>query len=67
MLTNIIMMWNTHEMQKQLDAAGDEQPSAADLKHIAPVAYRHINMNGIMRFDTLMRGPMAGQNMQKAG
>lgn len=67
LLTNIIMMWNTHEMQKQLDAAGDEQPSAADLKHIAPVAYRHINMNGIMRFDTLMRGPMAGQNMQKAG
>jgi hypothetical protein len=26
----------------------------------------HINMNGIMHFDTLMRGPMAVQNMQKA-
>jgi len=24
-------------------------------------------MNGIMRFETLMRGPMAVQNMQKAG
>ena len=67
LLTNIVMMWNTHEMQKRLDAAGDDRPSAADLKHIAPVAYRHINMQGIMRFDTLARGPMAAQNIQKAG
>jgi hypothetical protein len=67
LLTNIIMMWNTHEMQKQLDAAGKNRPSAADLKRIAPVGFRHINMNGIMHFDTLRRGPMAVQNMEKAG
>lgn len=61
------MMWNTHEMQKLLDTMGDNRPSDADLKRIAPVASRHINMNGIMHFDTLRRGPMAGQNMEKAG
>ncbi len=65
LLTNIVMMWNTQEMQKQLDGAEEDRPSFSDLRHIAPVAYWHINMNGIMHFDTLRRVPMAVQNFQK--
>ncbi|MEQ1515900.1 MAG: Tn3 family transposase [Usitatibacteraceae bacterium] len=50
LLTNIVMLWNTQAMQQAVGrlAAGDIPEE--HLARIAPVAYRHINMNGKMRF-----------------
>lgn len=51
LLTNIVMTWNTVRMQFVLDhgEAGSVPPE--HLAHIAPIAFAHINMQGIMRFD----------------
>ncbi|MBP6435609.1 MAG: Tn3 family transposase [Sphingorhabdus sp.] len=49
LLTNVVLAWNTAAMQHVIDANPDRYPPA-QLAHIAPVAHRHINMKGVMRF-----------------
>jgi TnpA family transposase len=50
LLTNIIMAWNT----RQFDEARTKYPTLLPdnhLRHIAPIAHAHINLNGTMKFD----------------
>jgi TnpA family transposase len=50
LLTNIVIAWNTNAF----DEARRSNPALfpdAHLKHIAPIAYAHINMRGTMTFD----------------
>ena len=49
LLTNVVLAWNTAAMQAEITANPALYP-AEHLAHIAPVAHRHINMKGIMRF-----------------
>lgn len=53
LLTNVVMAWNTQAIQKLIDNTPDRYP-AEHLAHIAPVAFRHINMQGKLHF------PIAG-------
>lgn len=49
LLTNIVMAWNTAAMQQVVDAnPGRYAPE--HFTHIAPVAFRHINMHGKLYF-----------------
>jgi len=48
LLTNIVMAWNTQAMQAVI---GNAPPGAFPAEHIAPVAFKHINMQGKMHFD----------------
>jgi hypothetical protein len=50
LLTNIVMAWNTQAMQSAIDRLPKEQLPTVHLARIAPVAFRHINMNGKMHF-----------------
>src|SRR3546814_20882607 len=50
LLTNIVMAWNTHAMQRAIDRRPDGSFPERHLAHIAPVAHRHINMQGRIRF-----------------
>jgi len=50
LLTNIVMAWNTAAMQKVVDREGADRFPAEHLGHIAPVAFRHINMHGKLHF-----------------
>ena len=50
LLTNIIMAWNTQAMQSVIDRMPAERLPNGHLAHIAPVAFRHINMHGKMHF-----------------
>ena len=49
LLTNVVLAWNTAAMQNEIDANPAQYPTG-HLAHIAPVAHRHINMKGVMRF-----------------
>lgn len=53
LLTNVVMAWNTQAIQKLIDNTPDRYP-VEHLAHIAPVAFRHINMQGKLHF------PIAG-------
>ena len=50
LLTNIVMAWNTHNMQNQIDQKPDEFPDNVVAK-VAPIAHAHINMRGIVSFN----------------
>jgi hypothetical protein len=49
LLTNIVMAWNTAALQQAVDANPGRYPHE-HLAHIAPVAFRHINMHGKLHF-----------------
>ncbi|MEP6869189.1 MAG: Tn3 family transposase [Novosphingobium sp.] len=51
LLTNIVMAWNTEAMQSVIECLPPGSIPEGHLAHIAPVAFRHINMNGKMRFE----------------
>lgn len=50
LLTNAVMAWNAEQMQRVVADGGSALYPDAHLARIAPVAYKHINMNGVMRF-----------------
>jgi Tn3 transposase DDE domain len=50
LLTNIVMLWNTQVIQKAVGSLPSGDVPEDHLAHIAPVAHRHINTNGKMRF-----------------
>ena len=50
LLTNVVMAWNTNAMQTVIDRLPPDTFPEQHLAHIAPVAHRHINMNGRIRF-----------------
>jgi len=49
LLTNIVMAWNTAQMQRVADARWGPRGSPA-LARIAPVAFSHTNMRGMLSF-----------------
>ena len=51
LLTNIVMASNTQAMQAVIGNAPPGAFPAEHLAHIAPVAFKHINMQGKMHFD----------------
>lgn len=54
LLTNLVMAWNTVQMQCVTDRWLSEKNPFADstvLAHIAPVHFAHVNFRGIFRFD----------------
>lgn len=50
LLTNIIVAWNTASMDEMIKLAPENWPEE-HLRHIAPIAYAHINLRGVMTFD----------------
>jgi hypothetical protein len=53
LLTNAVIAYNTWKLNQVLERrrqAGQSVPSDAILAHIAPIAFRHINFQGIYRF-----------------
>ncbi|EIZ79831.1 transposase [Novosphingobium sp. Rr 2-17] len=44
------MAWNTAAMQQVIDRESADGFPAEHLAHIAPVAFRHINMHGKLHF-----------------
>lgn len=59
LLTNIVMAWNTNAMQRVIDRSPADAVPEAHLARIAPVAHRHINMNGRIRFAIAEYGHLA--------
>jgi hypothetical protein len=49
-LANIVMAWNTQQMQAVVRQTPEQFPDEV-LRQIAPVAQAHINMRGIFTFD----------------
>jgi TnpA family transposase len=49
LLTNVVMAWNTAQMQRLAEARWGGRPPAA-LARIAPVAFAHINLRGMFNF-----------------
>ena len=49
LLTNVVMAWNTAQMQRLAEALWGGRPPAA-LARIAPVAFAHINLRGMFNF-----------------
>ena len=56
LLANIVMAWNTHELQIVIDQAPADHPDEV-LSRIAPIGHKHINMRGILTFDLAQHGP----------
>ena len=50
LLTNVVMAWNTSQMQRVVDARGDSL-APSTLARIAPIAFGHINMRGVFDVD----------------
>src|SRR3546814_16983188 len=50
LLTNAVMAWNAEQMQRVVTDGGPTRYPDAHLARIAPVAYKPINRNGVMRF-----------------
>lgn len=67
LLTNIIMAWNTNAMQSVINRSAADRLPKEHLAHIAPVAFRHINMNGKMHFSLDDYAWLATQKPRKAG
>jgi len=59
LLTNIVMAWNTNAMQTVIGESPVGTLPEPHLAHIAPVAHRHINMNGRIRFAVAEYGQLA--------
>jgi TnpA family transposase len=54
LLTNIVMAWNTHRLQTQLDARAREgKPPISNewLARVSPAHHVHINFRGVFQFD----------------
>lgn len=51
LLTNIVMAWNTHHTQRAMDQNPDAFPDNL-VAQIAPIRHAHINMRGVIAFDT---------------
>ena len=56
LLANIVMAWNTHQLQIAIDRAPADYPDEV-LSRIAPIGYNHINLRGILTFDLTQLGP----------
>jgi Tn3 transposase DDE domain len=67
LLTNIVMAWNTQAMQSAINRLPAERLSTVHLARIAPVAFRHINMNGKMRFALDNYAWLTSHSRRKAG
>jgi TnpA family transposase len=65
LLTNIIMAWNTQAMQAVINNASPGVFPADHLTHIAPVAFKHINMLGKMHFDVENYGNLVQSRRRK--
>jgi hypothetical protein len=52
LVTNLVMAWNTHQMQATLDRwrAGGRQIDPKILHHITPMGFEEINFGGILVF-----------------
>ena len=63
LLTNIVMAWNTHQIQNQIDLKPDEFPDGIVSK-VAPISHAHINMRGIVSFNLqkAAKGLVSAQN-----
>jgi TnpA family transposase len=56
LLANIVMAWNTHRLQGQVDRASADYPDAV-VSRITPIGHKHINLRGVMTFDLTRHGP----------
>ncbi len=56
LLANIVMAWNTHRLQDQVDQAAADYPDAV-MSRITPIGHKHINLRGVMTFDLTRHGP----------
>jgi TnpA family transposase len=67
LLTNIVMAWNTHYMQIQIDQKRDEFPDSL-VSRVAPIGHAHINMHGILSFNLqkAAKGLISAQNRSNA-
>jgi hypothetical protein len=60
------MAWNTAAMQQVVDRKDADRFSAEHLAHIAPVAFRHINMHGKLHFPIERYGGFAAPRRREA-
>jgi Tn3 transposase DDE domain len=49
LLTNVVMAWNTAQMQRLVEARWGGRPPAP-LARVAPVAFAHVNLRGMFNF-----------------
>lgn len=66
LLTNIVMAWNTAAMEEVVDREGNDRFPIEHLAHIAPVAFRHINMHGKLHFPIERYSRFAAPERRKA-
>ncbi|MCR9177429.1 MAG: Tn3 family transposase [Alphaproteobacteria bacterium] len=59
LLTNIAMARNTRAIQTVIETSPAGSLAEPHLTHIAPVAHRHINTNGRIRFEIEEYGRLA--------
>src|ERR1017187_253322 len=53
LVTNLVMAWNTHQMQATLDrwrTTGARKVEAVVLSHITPTGFDHVNFDGVLAF-----------------
>jgi TnpA family transposase len=53
LVTNLVMAWNTHQMQATLErwrSAGQRQMDPGILAHLTPMGFEHINFDGVLSF-----------------
>jgi hypothetical protein len=53
LVTNLVMAWNTHQMQATLDrwrTTGERKVDAAALSHITPTGFDNVNFDGVLAF-----------------
>jgi hypothetical protein len=53
LVTNLVMAWNTHQMQATLDrwrTSGGRNVDPAILSHITPMGFEKVNFDGVLAF-----------------
>ncbi|MCP5088443.1 MAG: transposase [Rhodobacteraceae bacterium] len=60
LLTNIVIAWNANQYERATQSAEWDRPKN-HMRHIAPIAYAHINLKGTITFD-LEQHRTPGQN-----
>ncbi len=53
LVTNLVMAWNTHQMQATLDRwhlTGERQVDSETARHLPPTGSEHINFDGVLSF-----------------
>jgi len=53
LVTNLVMAWNTHQMQDTLDRwrmTGERQIDSETVRHLTPMGFEHINFDGVLSF-----------------